>query len=513
MNKTTHLNSNNQQPIGSAFSRRRFLRSTAGSLTFIPLLGIVDAYGQANPIAPAEPDDWLYGSASEMARLIAAGEVSALEAVTRCFERIDVVNPAINAVVAQSRSRALMEAQEADALLASGADIGPLHGVPFTIKDSIMTEGLVSTAGTTGLRNHIPGKDATVVARLRAAGAILLGKTNTPEFTLGGGGRGTWNLIYGDTSNPFNVNYLPSGSSGGSGAIVAAGGSFFDIGSDFGGSIRGPAHANGVHGLKPTTGRVPRTGHLPGYGGAFDSYQQLGPICRSTADAELIYSIITGPGWEDAAIHPLPVQSSADVDLSKIRLAWYDHNGDQEASLQTKTAITRAVSLLSERVASVTKDHHGMDSEAHYLRNQLTDADGGAWLSRLVAQAGTREVSSGLSRRMSGKAVSATEFYQGMEKQDELRSRMSQWFQSYDAIICPVSAFPTQARGTSSPPMSGFTRIFNITGWPSHVIPAGLENGIPFGLQIVAHPFREDVALALSQYLEGRLFDRALPNI
>jgi amidase len=211
-------------------------------------------------------DDPLYMSATKLAGLIRTKKISAVEAVKLCYARIDAVNPKINAVVAFCRERALAEAADADAMAAKGKFKGALHGVPMTIKDSFDTAGVVSTGGTLGRKGFVPGRDATVVARARAAGAILLGKSNTPEFTLGGGGRGTYNLIHGQTYNPYNLAYSPSGSSGGAGAIVAAGGSPFDIGSDYGGSIRGPAFANGIAGIKPTLGRCPRTGHIVGYG-------------------------------------------------------------------------------------------------------------------------------------------------------------------------------------------------------------------------------------------------------
>ena len=155
-------------------------------------------------------------------------------------------------------------ARAADAALARGEAPGPLHGVPFTIKDSLDTAGVVTTAGTVGWRDRVPARDATVVARLRAAGGILLGKTNTPEFTWA---NETDNDVYGRTSNPYDLDRTPGGSSGGSASIVAAGGSPFDIGSDSGNSIRQPAHLCGVAGIKPTSGRVPRTGHWPGFEG------------------------------------------------------------------------------------------------------------------------------------------------------------------------------------------------------------------------------------------------------
>jgi amidase len=175
----------------------------------------------------------------------------------------------------------------------------------MTIKDLLDTAGVVTTGGTVGRMRYVPPRDATVVARLRNAGAILLGKTNTPEFTLAGGGisgvNTTANIIYGISHNPYDLTRTTSGSSGGAGAIVAAAGVPFDIGSDWGGSIRGPAHANGIAGIKPTTGRVPRTGHIVDYGGIYDSWQQIGPLARRVEDSMLILPLISGPGrpWRE----------------------------------------------------------------------------------------------------------------------------------------------------------------------------------------------------------------------
>src|SRR5206468_3726172 len=236
-----------------------------------------------NP-SPSVPDDILYTSAKRLAQMIRDRRVSSTDAVRAYIGRINQVNPKINAVVQNCFDRALREARELDEMLAQGRTKGPLHGLPMTIKDSIDTDGVVTTGGTMGRMNFVPNKDATVVARLRAAGAILLGKTNTPEYTLARGGvagiNTTANMIYGISKNPYDLTRSTAGSSGGAGAIVAAGGSAFDIGSDWGGSIRGPSHNNGVAGIKPTSGRVPRTGHIIDFGGVYDSWQQLGPIAR-----------------------------------------------------------------------------------------------------------------------------------------------------------------------------------------------------------------------------------------
>jgi amidase len=206
----------------------------------------------------------IYMSATRLAELIRAREVSAADAVEAYIERQIAVDDLLNAVVMNSFARARAEARTLDQRLARGDVAGPLHGVPMTIKDSIDTEGVITTGATYGRQQFVPDKDATVVARLRAAGAILLGKTNTPEFTLGGlsGISTSSNLLYGSSHNPYDLTRSTAGSSGGAGAAVAAGLSAFDVGSDGGGSIRGPALNNGIAGFMPTSVRVPRTGHI-----------------------------------------------------------------------------------------------------------------------------------------------------------------------------------------------------------------------------------------------------------
>jgi len=201
--------------------------------------------------------DFGAASASDIARAIRAKQASSREVVAACIARIERVNPGLNAVVATRFEAALDDADAADAATARGVSVGPLHGVPVTIKDSFDTADLVSTWGTPGRRAFVPPVDATVVARLRAAGAILLGKTNTPEFTLG---FETVNPVYGRTNNPYDRARTPGGSSGGAAAIVAAGGVPLEIGSDTGGSIRLPAHFCGIAGIRPTAARVSRAG-------------------------------------------------------------------------------------------------------------------------------------------------------------------------------------------------------------------------------------------------------------
>ena len=244
-------------------------------------------------------------SATEIGSRIASRSVSAREVVEAHLERIEEINPRLNAVVQICGDRALEEADMADKEISDGNRTGALHGVPMTLKDSLDTEGVISTWGTLGRKGYVPDKDAVLVSRLRREGAILLGKTNTPELTLAAD---TNNLVYGRTANPYDEALSPGGSSGGAAAIIASAGSPFDIGSDTGGSIRIPSHCCGIAGIKPTSGRVPRTGHCISYAlGAGESLTQNGPMARRVGDLFPVLKTIVGPDFEDPAIVPMPL--------------------------------------------------------------------------------------------------------------------------------------------------------------------------------------------------------------
>ncbi|MEJ1963674.1 MAG: amidase [Gammaproteobacteria bacterium] len=330
-------------------------------------------------------------SATRLAESIRLGKLSATEAVKLHIARIEATNPKINAVVAVCFERALLEASDADAALARGAKLGPLHGVPMTIKDSFDTEGLVSTGGTLGRKDFIPAKDATVVARARAAGAILLGKTNTPEFTLGVGPRGTDNLVYGLTRNPYRLDYQPGASSGGSAASVASGCASFDIGSDWYGSIRDPANACGVVGLKPTHGRCPRTGHIIGYGGLFDSFQQVGPIVRRVEDLALLLPILAGPDNWDAATLPVPLGNASAVDVKSLRVAFYPTNGENDPAGEMQALVKRCATYFEKAGCRVTQDMPPKMSELAEARGAFNGAVGGYMTRVLLERNGTKQ--------------------------------------------------------------------------------------------------------------------------
>jgi amidase len=502
-------------------SRREFLTKVGKGGAAMVALGGLMSYApniasakslSKSVVSPIKlPDDPLFTSAKNLAAMIQSKKISSVELTELYLKRIELVNPKINAVVLMCRERALMEAKMADEMLAKGKSKGPLHGVPMTIKDSIDTAGVITTGGTLGRKNFIPAQDATVVARLRNAGAILMGKTNTPEFTLSGT---TANLIYGMTSNPYKAGYMPGGSSGGAGAIIASGGSPFDIGSDFGGSIRGPAHFNGIAGLKPTTGRVPRTGHIVGYGGLFDAYQVLGPLARWVEDLGFILPIIAGPDQLDAAIHPVPLEDPAKVNLKALKYAWHADTGSSEKPTpDTVKTVQRVVDILKDAKFSLTNDAPvRIIQEAEKVRSDLSVADGRAWVKRLVDKAGTTTTHPLLRMGPEPEGMAtAAKFTELVEKLDASRSKMLQWLESYDIVICPVDASPAKPNPDNfdpkprDPSKYGFNGIYNMTGWPAAVVRAGVSaEGLPIGIQIVGRPWQEHVVLAVASFIESQ---------
>lgn len=496
-----------RSPVAELFqdtrlSRRKFVGATLAG-------GAMLGMSSFSPRAFAADDQFVFKSATEAARMIRNREISAVDAVKACYARIDAVNPKLNAVVAFCRERALAEAAEADAMLAAGKLKGPLHGVPFTIKDSFDTAGIVSTGGTLGRKEFVPGKDATVVARARAAGGILLGKTNTPEFTLGGGSRGTYNLVYGQTHNPYNIAYSPAGSSGGAGAIVAAGGAFFDIGSDYGGSIRGPANVNGITGIKPTLGRVPRTGHIVGYGGPFDSFQETGPLARHVEDLELLLPILIGPDNSDALMAPVPLQDPAKVNLKSLRVAFYTTNGEKDPTAEIQALVKKCAGYFSSLGCKVTEDKPPKMKELAEARSKFSSADGGDHMRRMLRKHHTLEASPGLNLG-TGEQLPSAEFTAWCEKMDAIKSEQLTWFEQYDLIVCPANAKPPEKIPFEFVRLPGsgggsYTSEYNTTGWPAGVVRAGTSKtdpGLPLGIQVVGQPWRDDVVLAAMAHIE-----------
>lgn len=493
-----------------ASSRRAFL-GQVGAFSAAALFASamrLEAASPANARLSLIPDEPLYTSATRMAAMIRSKQISAVELVQLHIDRIEAVNPQINAVVFKCYERALQEARRADQATAKGNSFGPLHGVPCTMKDSHDTQGVVSTGGTLGRKGFIPGRDATYVQRVRAAGAILLGKTNTPEFTLSGQ---TTNLIYDKTHNPYKIGYQPGGSTGGGASIIAAGGSAFDLGTDFGGSIRGPAHFCGITGIKPQFGRVPRTGHIVDYGGYFDPYQVVGPMARWVEDLDLIMPIISGPDHIDAAIVPMPWGESSKVDLKSIKVAFYIENGSRDkCTPETVAAVQKTVALFRTLGVTVVEDAPiDLIQEMQEVRSALSTADGRGWVKRLAAKYGTLQTAPNLNLSDTPQANPA-EFTRLAEAEDALRSRFLQWVEPYELVICPVNRtpaepWPEEPRGsTAGSGNFSFMGAYNNTGWPGTVVRAGTSpDGLPIGVQLIAKPWREDISLAAAAFVEA----------
>ena len=451
-------------------------------------------------------------SATTLARFIRTNLVSSAAVVDAHLARLEAANPKLNAVVQLQAEAARQQAREADEAVSRGERLGPLHGIPITLKDSLDTAGMVTTWGTAGRADFTPEHDATVVTRLRAAGAIILGKTNTPEFTLAGI---TDNEVYGRTNNPYDVERSPAGSSGGAGAILAAGGSALDLGSDTGGSIRMPSHYCGIAGIKPTSGRVPRTGHAISFEvGALDAFTQIGPMARHVEDLSLTLSIIAGPDGHDPAVVPAPLGDPQDVSVRDLRVAFFTDNGIKSPSPDTVSTVRAAAGVLADHGVSVTEDRPQGVSNAERLWFSLYLADGGAWIRRLIHAAGTERLSSALDWMQTAQPVSLTKFTQEMSRWNVYRSAMLAFMQPYDVLLCPVSATPATRHDDPDGPDFTYTFAHNLTGWPGAVVRCGTSaEGLPIGVQIVARPWREDVALAVAQYLETNLGGWQSPSV
>jgi len=430
--------------------------------------------------------DLCFCPAIELGRLVREREISAHELVEAHLRRIEQVNPQINAVVQVDADRALDAARGADRALAQGTPVGPLHGVPFTVKDNFETTGIITAIGVVERASVVPARDATAVARLKAAGAILLGKTNCPPW---GGGSETDNELYGRTNNPYDLERTPSGSSGGEAAIIAAGGSALGIGSDSGGSIRDPAHFCGLAALKPTAGLIPVTGVLDDegpFGMMSDPRTQVGPIARSIADVSLLTSILAGPDGIDAGCIPVRVQDPSGVAVRGLKIAVQADNGIVSPDPATLATIHAAADALAAAGAIVAE----------------ADPPAGG-------HALTREIWDSYADELSSQAV-----YGVLRRWDAYRSAMLRWLADWDAIICPV--YPTAAHLHGRPIRDGvsYTTPYSLTGWPCAVVRCGTSTeGLPIDVQVVAGPWRDHVALALATTLEAALGGFRAPSI
>ena len=417
--------------------------------------------------------DVIGAPAAWLARAIRDKKVSSVEVVRAHLEHIHTVNPRLNAVVFAPAESALKEARTADRHNRRASALGPLHGVPFTAKDIFNTSGLPTTAGLRMLRANVPDHDATVVARMRRAGAILIGKTNCPP---GGVGSDSWNPLHGGTRNPYDYNRSPGGSSSGEASIIAAGGSPLGIGSDSGGSLRMPAHYCGIAALKPTAGLVPSTGAYGLPGGLSDPRSQVGPMARFVSDLILALPVLAGPDGIDSAVVPVPLAKRTPK-LDGLRVAWYADDGLNKPTAATAATVRSAAKALAAAGCVVTEERPPALTEAHLVTL-------GYWGRR----------------RMSHERL--------YRRWDGFRTALLEFMSRFDLVLSPVAPdvaplFRVKLRGDHQ---FSYTIPYSLTGNPCVVVRAGTSpENLPIGVQIVARVWHDDVALRAGRAIEKTL--------
>lgn len=417
-------------------------------------------------------------SALDLADTIKSGGASALEVVSAHLDRIDEVNPKIHGVV-QISDTAREDARLADAALARGEAVGPLHGVPFTVKDWIETKGLVCDAGHEARRDFVPREDATVVTRMRAAGAILLGKTKT----------GSTADLHPAPKNPYNPAHTPGASSSGEVATIAAHASPLGLGSDSGGSLRWPAHCCGVATLKPTSGLVPGTGHVPPTIALSDPRTVIGPFARSVDDLAAVLKVIAGEDGRDASTLPVPLGDPVSVSPNSLRVAWFSEFEGAAPDAATLDAIGEAVRAFKACGATITQALPPRIDEAMAITR--------AYWARPESSSSNRWVPWGKS------TLSADEVERSLFEWDRLRRAFTGFMSNFDLVICPTGATAAPTRTDALAEDYVYTLPFSLTGQPVAVVRMGTSaEGLPIGIQVAAKPFRDHIALAGAQVLE-----------
>ena len=431
--------------------------------------------------------------ARRLAAAIAAGELGSRELLAVYLDRVQRLNPALNAVVTVDAERALADAAAADDARARGGVVGPLHGLPITVKDAIEVGGMRSTGGAVELTDHTPAADAPAVARLRAAGAVVFGKTNVPRWS---GDLQTYNEVFGTTNNPWDVARTTGGSSGGAAAAVACGFTSFEVGTDIGGSVRMPSHFCGVFGLKPSFGVIPQRGYLDHVGGGLTDadINVFGPIARSADDLELLLSVLAGPEPERGVAWRLELPAARHQELSGYRIGVWFEEASCPLERDLRAVLRSTVDALAAAGARVEEAHPPVDFQQQ-----------GALFTRLIVSAISPSMPEGVGEAASGSHLA---WLRADEERARLRAAWAEWFESYDLLLCPVLPLPAfphdhtmpmtdrvlELNGESVPYVSvlQWPGLIGVVGLPSAVPPlARTPAGLPVGMQVVA-PYLRD---------------------
>ena len=452
-------------------------------------------------------------SAREIAAQIRRKEVSPIDVARAHLDRIERLNPKLIAFVDYKPEVVLAQARDAEKAILRGDDLGPLHGVPVSIKSSIDVAGHLCEAGTRLRAGHIAAADAPLVARLRAAGAVILGVTNAPELLM------AWetdNLLYGRTNNPWDLNRTAGGSSGGEAAAIAAGLSAGGVGSDGGGSIREPAHFCGICGLKPTPGRIPSTGHFPKSGGPFALIGVVGPMARTIEDVRTLFEVMAGWDDGDPCAAPVELREIHQKAVQAVNIGFFSDDGRTPVTQETRLAVRGAASLLLGCGFHVEPFRPEGLEEARQLWWELFGTAGGMILGPMLS--GHESELSPMLREFqrwtnAAPAHTGESLLNAWLGRDALREKILLQMRKYPVLLCPTAAIPAFRHGEREWQVEGKTvkyldawsycEWFNLLGFPAAVVPMGYsDQGLPIGVQIVGRPWQEQVVLAVAEKLE-----------
>lgn len=459
----------------------------------------------------AQERDLVLAPATQQLEWLRSRRVSVAELAEAHIQQIERLNPQLNAFADFDADRVRVQARQLDE---NPQSRGPLHGLPVTVKSSIATAGYRCEIGSLLHKGDVPTEDAIVVARLRAAGALILGTTNCPEFLMA---YETANLLHGRTSNPWDLARSPGGSSGGESAAIAAGMSAGGLGSDSGGSVRVPAHFTGICSLKPTPGRIPGRGHLPPCVGPFATLGAIGPMARTIGDVTLFFRTLSGRDPLDPVSPPIEYRERSLDELRRQCIGFFEDDGFIPVTSETRAAISSAATALREAGFRVEPFRPRTLEPLRKLWWTFFVQCGAMFYEPAIR--GKRDQLSPiftefLSIAEASGPLTATELLNAWAELDLLRSKMLSEMQEYPVLLCPATAIPAFRHGERAWTIDNtpvayldaarYTQWFNTLGAPAAVVPVGQSpEGLPIGVQIAARPFEDEVALGIAAIIDA----------